>query len=166
MVLQLDVQATRLDERAQPLQLRAPFLLALLEDPLRDHASHAPGEHDEALSVLADDLEINARREPALRAHVPRGDDADQVPVTLGGLGEQDQVVNRSLFLRARAPAPHDVHLAAEDRAHASGLAGFVVLDRAEHVAMVGEGDRAHAERLGPGREVLDPQGAVEQRIL
>ena len=40
------------------------------------------------------------------------------------------------------------------------------MLYRAEHVAVVGERDRAHAERLRPGDQVFDPERAVEQRVL
>src|SRR5262245_15852050 len=65
-----------------------------------------------------------------------------------------------------RRKPPDHVHLAAEDGRDALLLAGFVVLDRAEHVAVVGERDRAHAQRLRSGDEIFDPERTVEQRVL
>ncbi len=67
---------------------------------------------------------------------------------------------------RALRPLADDVDLAPEDGLHPLLFAGFVVLDGPEHVAMIGERDRAHPLVLGPGDEVLDPERAVEQRVL
>jgi hypothetical protein len=123
--------------------------------------------------VLRDHIEPYARREPAGGIDVPLRDDADEVLVALLRRREQHQVVDGRLvhararhLPRGRAPAARDVHLAADDRADALILAGLVVLDRPEHVPVVRQGDGPHPQRLGAGREVLDAQRAVEERVL
>ena len=59
-----------------------------------------------------------------------------------------------------------DLELGAEDRLHAQLLGGLVEGDRAEHVAVVGQGHGAHALLLDLLDEVLHLHRAVQHRVL
>ncbi len=68
--------------------------------------------------------------------------------------------------LRARpleARAAGHVELDAHDRLYACVLAGIVELDRAEHVAVIREGEGAHPQCLGPGDHAAHRGGPVEE---
>ena len=67
-------------------------------------------------------------------------------------------------FVEARAV--RDVHLAADDRLHALLLHGVVELDRAEHVAVVGDGAGRHAQLGDALGQLLGPAGAVEEGVF
>ena len=170
VVLQLDVEAPRIEAGCEALEPGARLALALLEHPLRDHAAQAAGEPDQPGPAPRDHVERDAGGERAGGLDVAHRDDVDEVPVALLRGGEQDEVVDRVLAVPLRLAfgdaSPGDVHLAAEDRLHALLLARLVELDRAEHVAVVGEGHGAHAERLRAADEVLELQRAVQQRVL
>ncbi len=169
VVLELDVERAGLERVAEASQLGAPRVLALVEDALREHPAHAAGEADQALLVLLDEVEGDARRELARGLDMAAGDDADEVPVAGLAGGEEDQVVHGLVAAGAAlgvTGAARHVDLAAEDGLDALLLARLVELDGAEHVAVVGERHRSHAERLRPGDEVLDLERTVEQRVL
>ena len=59
-----------------------------------------------------------------------------------------------------------DVELAPEDRLDLRLLGGLVQRDRAEHVPVVGHGDRAHPRGGHALDEVLDLHRPVEKRVL
>jgi hypothetical protein len=119
--------------------------------------------------VGGDVIERHAGRGLAHRLDVAAGDDADEVPVALLAGGEQHQVIDGVVPVTgpvAVAAGPGHVHLAAEDGLDLLLLAGLVELDRAEHVAMIGEGHGAHPLGLGARHQVLDLERAIEQRVL
>jgi hypothetical protein len=73
------------------------------------------------------------------------------------------------LILDARLVHPRSVrhvHLAADDRLDAGRLHRVVELDRAEHVAVVGDRAGGHAELGNSLREVFRASSAVEKRIF
>ena len=59
-----------------------------------------------------------------------------------------------------------DVGLAAEDQLDAVRLGLGVEVDRAEHVAVIGDRDGVHPELLHLGEQVLHADRAVEQAVL
>jgi hypothetical protein len=88
---------------------------------------------------------------------------------------EQYEVVAAILLARVRlvaavAPLPvaidGDIRLDAKDRLHARILGLHVELHRAEHVAVVGDRDRVHAEFLHTLEQSIDGVATVEQRVL
>ena len=84
-------------------------------------------------------------------------------------LGQQRQVeagVAAAAGLAVGALAGGDVGLVADDRVEAGGLALAVELDGAVEVAVVGQGQGVHAQRLGVGDQLGDAAGAVEQAVV
>ena len=59
-----------------------------------------------------------------------------------------------------------DVGLHAEDGLDPLPLAGLVKIDHAVHHAVVGDGQRILAERLGARDQLVDARRAVEQAVL
>ncbi len=154
VVLQLDVQAPRLERVAERREDLAAAPLALLEDGLRDQTAHAPRQPDEALRARRDLFEAERRA-----LHVRARDEPDEVLVALGGGGEERQVL-------PVAAAARDVELASEDRLDLGLLRRLVQRDRPEHVAVVGDGDGLHSRSGDPLDQVFHLHRAVEQRIL
>src|SRR4029077_17410812 len=62
--------------------------------------------------------------------------------------------------------AEREVGLEAEDGADLARPGLAVELPRPVEVAVVGEGERVHAQRLDPVEQFGDPVGAVEERVL
>lgn len=65
----------------------------------------------------------------------------------------------------SRPPRRH-ADLAAQDRLQPFVAAGVVEVDRAEHVAVVGQGQRRHPELRGLLDQLVDVAGPVEQAVL
>ena len=59
-----------------------------------------------------------------------------------------------------------DVGFVADDGIDAVGGAFLVKLDRAEEIAVIGHGDRVHAERLGQLHQLRHAARAVEQAVM
>src|SRR5438094_9205741 len=59
-----------------------------------------------------------------------------------------------------------EIGLEAEDRPDLARPSLGVKLPRPVQVAVVGDGERVHAERLNPVEQFGDPVGAVEERVL
>ena len=70
------------------------------------------------------------------------------------------------LPLLLRMPVVGDVDLAAEDGLDAFVPRRLVEVDRAGERAVIGERDGRHLELGGALREVRDPAGPVEDRVL
>src|SRR5207237_639176 len=64
------------------------------------------------------------------------------------------------------AVAEGEIGLEAEDRPDLARPSLGVKLPRPVQVAVVGDGERVHAERLNPVEQFGDPVGAVEERVL
>jgi hypothetical protein len=93
--------------------------------------------------------------EPAARQQRRKVEIADPI------LHEQDEPRARLL-----AGIRRHADLGAEDRLDSSGARRAVELDRAEQVAEVGDRERALAVGGGGGDGVVDPERAVDDRIL
>ena len=107
---------------------------------------------DQSFAVLAQQFLVDARLvietfEIAFRNQL------DEILVSLLVLAKNDQVIRPAARRIAIEPIRlRDVHLAADDRFDAGLLRGFIEADRAEQIAMIGNGDRRHlvfCRRLG-----------------
>ena len=187
MALELDVEprlalVVRLEIRGVPLRLVDG---ALPEDGIlarfhevgqvrRDRRTEVPVDRDDAVAPLREGRLVHARLVvEAIEKRVGRK--LEQVAPARDVLGEKHEVPAAVLLARVRLVAAvalpavavdGDIRLDAEDRLHASVLRGEVELHRAEQVAVVGDGDRVHAEFLHALEQPLDGVAAVEQRIL
>ncbi len=169
--LQLDVEATGEDAREVLGELPGALGLARPERAA-DHRRQAARGRDQALAVLAQELEVD----PGLvveALEVALRDQRHEVPIAGLVHRDQEQMVDRveaRLVLRAllllEARARRDVGLAADQRLHAGGAGLLVELGRAEEVAVVGHADRALAERPHLLEERRELDRAVEQRVL
>ena len=64
------------------------------------------------------------------------------------------------------APAGRDIGFDSHDRDHSAGLGLAQELDRPEHVAMVGQRNRRHPQRLDPLDQVRDLARPVQQAVM
>ena len=135
-------------------------------------ALQAAGEADQALRVLPQELLVHPR--PVVKARqIGLGDQPDQVAVPLLRRRQDRQVIRvalarlaRGLFLPIRAVSRSDVGLDADDRPHAV-LEGLVEeVERPEHVAVVGDRHRRHAELRDSLAQFGKPVRAVEKGVL
>ena len=58
-----------------------------------------------------------------------------------------------------------DVELAPQEGLDPRGLGLLVEIQDAKEGAVIGHGHRGHAEGLGLGQEILDPDGPVQQAV-
>ena len=136
----------------------------LLEQGLGHLAAEAGRQADEALRVVAQDLLVDPR--VVVEAlQVPHRVEVGQVLVADLVLGQEDEVEVAPVG-PVLAVGRRDVGLAAEDELDALLLGGGVEVHRAEHVAVVGDRDRVHAELEDAGEEILHPDRSVEQAVL
>ena len=167
LVLQLEEEVVGAEDVAIGGRGGARLLEPILVDALGDLALETARQPDQALAVLREQVLVDARL--VVEAFgVARRDQLDQVVEPLVGLGQEHQVVGR-LARRAAlgaAIARGDVDLAAEDRLDALLPRVVVEGDRREHVAVLGDGERRHAQLLRLVEQLLDAAGAVEQGEL
>ena len=142
-------------------------------------ARGAPGRADDALAVLGEQLAVDAGLvEEAVDVGL-RGQ-PEQVVHALGGLGEQGHVGvgarARDVVVAAVVPA-HPLALVArgvgggvglhpDDRTQAVGLGLGPEVVGAEDVAVVGHGDRVHAQLGGALHHVGEPRRTVQHGVL
>ncbi len=142
-------------------------LLVLAFDQLFSHfALQAGRQADQSLRMLGEKLLADAR---LVVEAVQRclGDDLHQVAVAFVALGEHNQVVVAVAFGRgAMVVLLADVELAPEDWLDAGFLCRVDELDGSEDIAVVGHGDRGHAEFLYPVDELLGFAGSVEHGVI
>ncbi len=161
VVLQLEEGVASSETACQP-----PRGLAGVGNPPRiEQARHlpvaAPREHDEAGRLPGERRRIERHRVARARA-VGFGDQAAEVGVALRGLGEEGQMD------RAGGPVVEPVaqrQLDAGDRLETHGGTGLSKGHRAVQAIVVGDGERAVAQRGRPGRQLLRLGGAVQQRV-
>ena len=172
VVLQFEVEAV-LENARVALGRLARLVDAPRAQPSRDLSRQASRERDDALVKLGQNFLVDARLvvEPFL---VGGAQQTAQVAIAGTRGGEQDQMEVAAAVevialghLRAiGALAGRDVGLASDDRFDPV-LGGFAEkLDRAKHVAMVGDGHRGHARGVGVLEQRLDLVGAVEEAVL
>jgi hypothetical protein len=166
VILELDEERARLERAFHSVEHVEPGALSLLEHALRGDAAHASGQRDEPARLARNGFPGDARRGVARRLDLTERNDADEVLVALFVAGEEHQVIDRDPPSLAPVLDARDVDFASEDRQDAALAAGFVKLERAEHVAVVGHCDGAHAELLRPAGELPDADCAVQERVL
>src|SRR5918997_674603 len=161
VILELQVHGV---EDLRVLEQELPGLVdPALQDAGRHLGAQASREADDPLAVPPQELEIHPRL--AVEAlQKAGGAQLHEVLVSLGGAGEQGEVVVRGAA--AVVPVGGHVDLAAHDRLYA-GVPGLLVeLDGAVHHAVVGERDTRHVLGFGEGDEVPDAARPVEHRVL
>ena len=161
-VLELDVDVVAPEDLLEPVELRLGVGRAALLERLADAAGEAARERDQPGAVPLEQLPVDARLVVVALEVAERGE-LDQVRVALVRLGEEREV---RLALLLRVPVVGDVDLAADERLDALVSGRLVEVDRAGERAVVGEPDGRHLELGGALREVRDPAGAVEDRVL
>ncbi len=174
-LLRLDAVIVQLQEEillAQDLHEsveRLPRFLRLVgQDALVDLPLQARAHADKALAVLRQHLLVDAR----LVVHaiqVGDGDELHQVAVARLILRQQREMVGgipRGGGVLFRELAGGHVDLAADDRLDPGLLRLLVELDGAEEVAMVGHGDRRHAELARLAHDLRDAVGPVQHGVL
>jgi hypothetical protein len=167
LVLQLEEEVVGAEDVAIRRRRGARLLQAILVDALGDLAFETARQADQALAVLREQVLVDARL--VVEAFRVAGrDQLDQVVEALVGLRQQHQMVGRLAGRAAlgAAIAGRDVDLAAEDRLDALLPRVVVEGDRREHVAVLGDGERRHAQLLRLIEQLLDTAGAVEQGEL
>ena len=145
---------------------RAAFSAASGPRRIMSCATSPPRHADRPIrpsAVLAQQLLVDARvvveaLEVPHRVQVREVLPADVV------LREQDQVIAAAFGLVVSIG--RDIGLAAEDRLHAVLLGLLVEVQRAEQVAVVGDGDLLHAALEHLGKQVVEADRAVEQAVL
>ena len=165
LLLQLDVEVARREDAGVRLgPLAGLFRLSVL-DGLGQDAAHARRRADEPLGVALEQLEVDLRLVVVAR---DRGvaDERHEVAVALVVLREKKQVVEVGPTLALGPVTRVEVDLAADDRLDAGLRRRLVEVDRAVHVAVVGDRQRGHLEVDGLLDERLHARGAVEQRVL
>ncbi len=167
LILQLEEEAVRAQDVAIGGGGRLRPRVAVLVDALRDLALEAAAQADQPAGMRGQQVLVDAGLVvEAFR--IPRGHQLDQVVEALVGLGQQHQMVGRlagRAALRA-AIARRDIHLAAENRLDAPLPRRVVEPDRGEHVAVLGDGEGRHPERLRLIQQFVNAARAVEQREL
>ena len=129
----------------------------------------AAREGEKPLVVGGQDLLVHAGL-PVEALLVGRGSELEEVPIALLVADQEGEVVvgllqPRDLFA-VEARAGSDVGLHADDGLHALLEAAVVEFDRAQHVAVVGEGAGLHAQTGDAGRKIRDLARAVQEGIV
>ena len=179
VVHELDVEVVGAEDVAQVAGRLAGLVVAADPQPGLHLAGRAAGEGDDALGVLGEDLVVHPRLvEEALDAGPRR--QPEQVVHAGGVLGEQRQVGERTTTghvvvpalvpLHARAVEPagarREIGLDADDRLDAASRGLLVEVVGTEHVAVVGDRQSRHLLRDRLVKQLADPRGAVQHRVL
>ncbi len=180
VVLEFDEQIVAPEDVLQPGRLGQRTLLVAVHERLQHVATEAAGGGDEAVGVLLEQLPVH----PGLvvvALHEGEARELDEVLVTGLVLGQQRQVVVELLAALGVAPRVVDpaaagrsltavvvghVGLGADDRLDPLLVALAVEVERAVHVAVIGDADRRLAVADGFGDELVEPSRAVEHREL
>ncbi len=158
--LQLQIEALRKDRVDAPRDRLGPRQVAA-QQRLPDRAVLGPGQHDQPLVQLDQPRPLQPGL-AALRVVQPAArQQLAEVVVALAVLRQHDDPARRAL-----ADVGLEPEVGADDRLHAGAPRGTVELDRTEQVRQVG--DRERPLPIGRGRRdrIVDPQGAVDDRIL
>ncbi len=164
--LHLQVEAVREELRVLPGGF-ATLGHALAQQTTRHLPGQTRRQRDEPLAVARQQGLVHPRL-VVEAMQMPGRHQLDQVLVARVVHGQQHQVVADpgQIAVAVGVVRGRDIDLAAQDGVDADILGGHVEGDRAEHVAMVGDGGGALAEVLGRVAQVLDADGAVEEAVL
>ena len=153
-VLQLDEDVLGAEQVRQAADLGHGAVLVAVPEQHGDAAAHAPGEGDEALAVLGEQVPVGARL-VVVAFEVGACAELDQVLVAGLVTSQQREVRVALLDSGTRVAIGGHVQLEADDGLDALPARGVVELDHAAQRAVVGERDGGHAELLGPLDEAL-----------
>ena len=142
----------------------------LVDIPVHDRLRKLPAETgraaDNPVMVQPQQLFIHTR---TVIESLDKGvrNDTRQVMIPFQVLGQQDQVV-AAVVLAAfvETAAARNVHLASEDRFDPLFFGRIVKLLHAEHVAVIGNRQRRHAQFFGAFEQRFDRSRPVQDRIL
>ena len=148
LVLQLDVEVVLAEDVDKGLRpLLGDFVLAAI-DGLGNDASDASARGQDAVVVLAQRFERDARLVvEAVRCGVR--DNAHEVAIPAIVLREQNHVIELRALVAAQRGIRREIDLAADDGLDACLDGRLVELRAAVHVAVVRDSDGRHAELLG-----------------
>ena len=145
-VLDLDVEVLLAEDLDHQIHLGPRRRLVALHDRLVDAAGQAATQCDQALRVLLQQVEIDARL-VVIALEIAQGDQLDEVVVSLKILGQQREVrpiaTARGLLCAAILD---EVDLAADNRLDPGLRGGSVEIDRPCHRAVVGDRHGRHVE--------------------
>ncbi len=168
VIHQLQIEAVFPEDVAELHHRLDGARLVVAHQRLRDLAGQAPGETDQALAVLSEDLFVDPR--PVIEAlGVADGRKLGEVVIALvGGRDHPEMVVGirdaPAALLEPRAES--HVALAPNDRLDPGLLAGRRPAHGPEHRPMVGDGHGRHPHLLGRLRQFVKMAGAVEKAEL
>ena len=169
VVLHLQPETIRAEQAREVLGARFGRFVVALPQVQGDLARQTRGQPDQALAVLLQHLAIDPG--PAVIA-LEEGDgrELDQVTVPGAILREQHEMgVSRRRVGRplALVPAPErEVGLEPENRPQRARPGLGVELPRPVQVAVIGDGEGVHAQRVDPVEQLRNPVGAVEEGVL
>ena len=167
LVLDLQIEIAPAEAVLQPLRLFLRAFVVVFQQQVLHASCQAGGQGDEALAVSRQQFAVHAGFIVEARL-VGFGYDLDQILVAGLVLREQDQValvlVEHRVFVETGAGRRID--FAADDGLDACFLALFVELHAAEHDAVVRNGQGGLAQFLGPGHQLVDARGAVQQTVF
>ena len=141
-------------------------VIAPVGQEARDLGRWAAGQTDQAGAVLLQQRLVDAGA-VVKPLDVGFGDQLHQVAVSGVIAGEQHEVRRAAFRWVFVVPAVvGDVNFAADDRLDAFLAAGGIEIDHAVKSAVVGNGERIHAQGPGVGNEFLDSADAVKHTVF
>ena len=166
LVLNFEIEITFAEDVGEGRGGLASGIVLPFDKILGDLTLQTRREGDQSLRVLGEKFLAHARL--VVKA-VQRGfgDNLDQVAIAEIVFSENDEMVVAVAFGRsAMIFLLADVKLATENGLDARFFGGVDEGDRAEDVAVVGHGDRGHAELFHASDQALDLAGAVEHGVV
>ena len=168
VIVEFDVIIARRENVAVLVQRGLRLIELVVFDLVRHLALETGREPDQSLRVLREDFLVDARL-VVKPFEMRRRDELDQVLVADLVLGQQHQMIRRvprvAGFL-VQPAARRDVRLASDDRFDAAFRRRLVEIDRAVHVAVIGDRDRRHLRRVRLLHHVINAARPIEQAVL
>ena len=166
---QLEVVVALTEDLAVLLRDGARRIEALVLHGARELALQAGGQRDEPRRALAKELLVHTR--PVVVAvEVRGGHQRDQVLIADEVLREEHEVEGLAVSFDPRiaveAALSRDVGLDANDWLDAGVAAERVEVDRAVEGAVIGQGERGHAERFRPCDQIGKTRQPVKQAVF
>ena len=118
---------------------------------MRDLRAQTAGKADQPFEIFFEDFLVDAWA-VIKTFEIPDTDELDQVAVTHLVLAKQHERIRgalQSVRRTLKTAFGRDINFRANDRLYPRFLAGIVELDRAEHIAVVGDGKRGHIHFFG-----------------
>ncbi len=148
-----------------PIRKALRHVVLALHHCFVDVALQARGAADQPLCMLRKQILVDARLvvEPF---RVGGGNQLHQIPVTLLGFGQQQQVVIAIPFFPLAHLARSNVHLAADNRPDAFCLGGIVELHRAKQIPVIAHRDGRHLHLRSGINQRGDIGGPIQHGVV